>query len=72
MSFVLTKLGSLLAGGGVIWAVYIAANKTHVGANAAPVAAGNVIAHIGPLETCAAGVLMWLIGKWMRHTSVHM
>lgn len=53
------RFGSLIAAGGVIWAVYIATKDY------------NSLWHFqinppGPLETCALGILAWLHAKWRR------
>lgn len=63
-SFIFCKVGSLMAGGGVIWAVYVATQNASMGPDAMPSAAGRVISQAGPLEVCGVGVLLWLLGKW--------
>ena len=56
-----TRLGSLIAGGGMIWIAYVASTDY----------AGLwrlQIAPPGPLEVCALGILVWLHAKWRRST----
>ena len=48
-------LGSLIAAGGVIWAVAIASKQ---------LAAAGIVLPSGPLEVCGAGILIWLHAKW--------
>lgn len=58
------RLGSLIAAGGTVWAVYVAtvdyANLWHM-----------QIMPPGPVEVCALGILTWLHGKWRRSTKVN-
>jgi hypothetical protein len=69
MGFWLAKFGSLIAGGGVVWAVYVATLGTPAVADALPAASGKIIITPGPIEVCGAGILLWLLGKW-RSTTV--
>jgi hypothetical protein len=68
MSFWLTRVGSLLAGGGIIWAVYTATKDLKLGENGLRDAANHIMAQTGPMEICGAGVILWLIGKWRSST----
>jgi hypothetical protein len=56
-------LGSLIAAGGTVWAVYVAtvdyANLWRM-----------QIMPPGPVEVCALGILTWLHAKWRRSTKV--
>jgi hypothetical protein len=52
------KIASLIAAAGVIWAVRVAANSM------LPAYAMEIT--VGPLETCAIGILIWLHAKWRR------
>jgi hypothetical protein len=63
-SFWLVRLGSLLCGGGIVWAAYVATRDFSVGDSALRDAAAKVLAQTGPLEISAFGVLLWLVGKW--------
>ena len=56
-----TRFGSLLAGGGMIWAAYNA-TKDYAGLWQLR------LAPPGPLEICALGILIWLHAKWRRST----
>ncbi len=56
------RLGSLIAGAGIIWAVYVATHNF----------AGDW--HLqdlipGPLPVCAIGILIWLHAKWRLSTT---
>ncbi len=52
------RIGSLVAAGGVIWAVKIASAAFYqMPAASFPVA---------PLEVCSAGIAVWLHAKWRR------
>jgi len=57
------SLGSLIAAGGTVWAVYVAT-----------VDSANLwrmqIMPPGPVEVCALGILAWLHAKWRRSTKV--
>ena len=58
------RLGSLIAAGGTVWAVYVAtvdyANLWRM-----------QIMPPGPVEVCALGILIWLHAKWRRSTKVN-
>ena len=58
------QLGSLIAGGGIIWITY---TITHHSAEILHIA----IFPRGPLETLGAGVLIWLVAKWCRAVHPH-
>lgn len=53
------RLGSLVAGGGIVWIVYVA---THDYTNLWRLQ----FSPPGPLETAALGILIWLHAKWRR------
>ena len=57
------RLGSLIAAGGTVWAVYVAT-----------VDYNNLwrmqIMPPGPVEVCLLGILAWLHAKWRRSTHV--
>ena len=48
-------LGSLIAAGGIVWAVAIASKQ---------LSAAGIVLPTGPLEVCGAGILIWLHAKW--------
>ena len=50
------QLGSLIAGGGIVWIVAIAAPQ--VGS------VSGIMFPTGPMEVCAVGILIWLHAKW--------
>ena len=49
------QFGSVVAAGGVIWAVAIASKQF---------AASGIVLPSGPLEVCGVGILIWLHAKW--------
>ena len=53
------KIGSLVAGGGIIWTTYAIAHHSSEIVRWA-------IFPPGPLEVLGAGVLIWLVAKWFR------
>jgi len=57
-------LGSLIAAGGTVWAVYVSTT----------VDSANLwrmqIMPPGPVEVCALGILAWLHAKWRRSMKV--
>ena len=57
------RLGSLIAAGGTVWAVYVAT-----------VSYADLwrmqIMPPGPVEVCALGILCWLHAKWRRSMKV--
>lgn len=57
------QIASLVAGGGLILAVYVGAQHL--------TSVQNFLLPLGPLETCAAGVLLWLHAKWRRAISAN-
>ena len=60
------NLGSILAAGGVAWAVYYGTYVAH------DIAQGFTAVYLksGPLEVCAIGILIWLHAKWRSATRV--
>lgn len=56
-------LGSLIAAGGTIWAVYVAT------VDYASLWRMQIMPP-GPVEVCALGILCWLHGKWRRSIRV--
>ena len=58
------RFASLVAAGGMIWAVYVA---TQDYANLWRMQ----IAPPGPIEVCALGILAWLHAKYRRSTRLH-
>lgn len=58
------RLGSLIAGGGIVWTTQAVTNHyaglTRIGIMAP-----------GPLEVCAVGILIWLHAKWRKSVRVN-
>ena len=63
-SYTIARTGSMIAGGGIIWAVYIATRDVDMGPSFLEQTLRNVFMQTGPLEICAGGILIWLLGKW--------
>lgn len=72
MNYLMVRLGSIMAGGGIVWAAYRATNGLNLNDSPLQSAAGAVLAQRGLIELCAVGILIWLIGKWRMHTTAHM
>ena len=54
-----SRIGSLVAAIGVIWATHVSTQDFTTLNNLLPLPAG-------PLEVCAVGVLIWLHAKWRK------
>lgn len=63
-SFWMVRLGSLVAGGGIVWAVYIATQDPETAIDFGISGLRTIFLRSGPMEVCAIGILMWLAGKW--------
>ncbi|MGO9209238.1 MAG: hypothetical protein ACLP2H_03890 [Terriglobales bacterium] len=57
------QIGSVVAGGGIVWTTYAVA---HHSAEIARFA----LFPPGPLEVLGIGVLIWLVAKWVRASQV--
>jgi hypothetical protein len=68
-SYHLARIGSLVAGGGIIWAVYSATQDVEISPQFLEAAWKNVFLQSGPLEICGIGILVWLLGKWRASVS---
>jgi hypothetical protein len=67
MSYWLTRLGSLMAGGGIAYATYIATKNVDL-SDFMHDAFRRILQEHGPMEICAIGILLWMMGKWRSHT----
>jgi hypothetical protein len=72
MNYLMIRLGSVMAGGGLIWAVARATNGLRLDDSPLQSAAGAVLAQRGLIELCALGILLWVVGKWRRYTTAHL
>ena len=63
-TYVTARIGSLIARGGIIWAVYTATREVEMGPSFLEQTLRNVFMQSGPLEICAAGILVWIFAKW--------
>ena len=50
------QLGSLIAGGGIVWIAIVAAPQLG--------SASGIVFPSGPLEVSGVGILVWLHAKW--------
>lgn len=50
------QLGSLIAGGGIVWIALVAAPQLG--------SAAGINLPSGPIEVCGVGILIWLHAKW--------
>ena len=57
------RIASLIAAAGVIWAVRVTVTSM------LPAYATELT--VGPIETCALGILIWLHAKWRRTLKAH-
>ncbi len=67
------RLGSLICGGGLIWAAYIATQQVDFNIQEVSVAVPifrKILFSTGPLEVCSAGILIWLHSKYRLTTSL--
>jgi hypothetical protein len=62
--FWLTRIGSVMAGGGIGWAVYTGTRDIDLNGAALESAFRNIFLQSGPMEICAAGILIWILGRW--------
>lgn len=65
------RIGSLLAGGGIAWAVYVSTEQADLSEFFLASGFRKIFLHSGPMEVCALGIILWLWGKWKRSVSVH-
>lgn len=63
-SYSLSRIGSLIAGGGIIWATYAATTNLERDAQFLEQTLRHIFMQTGPMEVCAGGIIIWLIGKW--------
>jgi hypothetical protein len=68
-SYLAARIGSMVAGGGIVWAVYAATRDTDLGPAFLEQGFRNIFMQSGPLEVCGAGVLLWIFGKWRASVS---
>lgn len=68
-SYHLARLGSLVAGGGITWAVYTATRDVSLDPSFLETTFRNVFMQSGPLEVCGVGILIWILGKWRASVS---
>ncbi len=62
----LERLGSIVAGGGIIYATYLATKDIPMDNLWATESAHRVMSQTGPLEACALGIIIWIYAKWRK------
>jgi len=60
------RIGSLMAGGGIAWAVYVFTEHADLSEMFMVSGFTKIFNQNGPMEVCALGVVLWLWGKWKR------
>ena len=66
----LERLGSLVAGGGITYATYLATKDVPMNELWVTVSAHRILAETGPMEACALGILIWIYAKWRKQVVV--
>lgn len=69
-TYTLERLGSLVAGGGVIYASYLATRNIPTDQLWAASSAHAILSETGPMEACALGIIIWIYAKWRRNVVV--
>jgi hypothetical protein len=62
----LERLGSLVAGGGIIYATYVATKDIPLNDLWAMSSLHKILSETGPMELCALGIIIWIYAKWRR------
>ena len=65
-SYTLERIGSLVAGGGIIYATYLATKDIPMDNVWALTSAHAILHETGPMEACALGIIVWIYAKWRR------
>jgi hypothetical protein len=66
----LERLGSLMAGGGITYAAYVATKDISVNDIFLTSSFHKVLSETGPMEACALGIIIWIYAKWRKHVEV--
>ena len=66
----LERIGSLTAGAGIIYAVYIATKDMALDDVFASASIRKILTETGPMEACALGILIWVYAKWRKHVDL--
>ncbi len=66
----LERLGSLVAGGGIIYATYLATKDIAFNDLWAASSVHKVLSETGPMEACALGIIIWIYAKWRKNVVV--
>lgn len=62
----LERIGSLTAGGGIIYATYLATKDVPLDNVWAMTSAHRILGETGPMELCALGIVVWIYAKWRK------
>jgi hypothetical protein len=68
--FWLERLGSLVAGGGITYATYVATKDIPLDDVFATNSLHKVLSETGPMELCFLGILVWIYAKWRKHVDI--
>jgi uncharacterized membrane protein len=66
----LERLGSLLAGGGITYAAYVATKDIPFNDLIVSSSLRKVLSETGPMEACTLGIIVWIYAKWRKHVVV--
>jgi hypothetical protein len=64
-SYWLERVGSLMAGGGIAYATYVGTKDMPLNA-IWETGLRQILLQKGPIEICAVGILLWIVGKWRK------
>ena len=62
----LERIGSLVAGFGIIYATYLATQDIAFNDMWAASSIHKILSETGPMELCALGILVWIYAKWRK------
>ena len=66
----LERLGSTVAGGGIVYAVYIATKDANLDDLFLNASLHRILSESGPMEACAMGIVIWIYAKWRKHVDL--
>ena len=69
-NYTLERLGSMVAGGGIIYATYVATKDIAFNDVWATSSIHKILSETGPMEACALGIIVWIYAKWRRNVVV--
>jgi hypothetical protein len=66
----LERIGSLMAGAGIIYATYIATQDMSFNDIFLTSSFHKVLSETGPMEACCLGILIWIYAKWRKNVQL--